>query len=74
MKNGKLNNSSYNLIPSTTLGIDLPNPKPLTSLPPSGMLFYIDFKYTDKLKERRLKLEKIKSKICQCQCSDHHGL
>ena len=64
MKNGKLNNSSYNLIPSTTLGIDLPNPKPLTSLlPPSGMLFYIDFKYTDKLKERRLKLNKIINKI-----------
>ncbi len=59
MKNGKSNNNSYNLIP-------FPGPGPTVKL------FYLDFVYNDILVKRKQKIEKIRSRICQCQCSDHH--
>lgn len=55
------------LLPTTTLGINLPKTTPMTSLPPSGKLFYMDFKYDNKLRERRLKIEKIMKKKCNSQ-------
>jgi hypothetical protein len=47
----------------TTLGLSLLNLKPMKFPLPSGQLFYMDFKYSDKLRERRLKLDKIYEQI-----------
>ena len=48
-------------IPSGLIGPDLVSVQPMNS--PKMNLMYFDYVYIDKLKERRLKIEKIKEQI-----------
>jgi hypothetical protein len=54
--------------PTGLIGLDLVSVQPMKG--PKIDLKYLDFVYIDKLKERRLKIEKIKSKICHPPISD----
>lgn len=55
MKNGKQNKMIWKNCDEL--------PKVTTSSPPTGILYYMDFKYEDKLEQRRLKLDKIINKL-----------